>query len=44
MTVIVQWIGLTGVAAIRFHPALTGDRDAERAATEAWARDLTKSS
>ena len=37
-----RWTGLDDIAEIRFHPTLTGDRDAERAAAEASARDTAR--
>lgn len=37
-----RWTGLTDVSDIRFHPTLTGDREAEDAAALARARDLAK--
>jgi FMN-dependent NADH-azoreductase len=36
------WTGLSDVSEIRFHPTLTGDRDAARQAADAAARDLAK--
>ncbi len=38
----VRWTGLTDVSEIRFHPTLTGDRDAELAGAVARARELGK--
>lgn len=37
-----RWTGLTDLTEIRFHPTLTGDVPAERAAALATARDLGK--
>ena len=37
-----RWTGLTDTSEIRFHPTLTGDRDAGRQAADAAARDLAK--
>jgi FMN-dependent NADH-azoreductase len=37
-----HWTGLTDTSEIRFHPTLTGDRDAARQAADATARDLGK--
>jgi FMN-dependent NADH-azoreductase len=36
------WTGLSDVSEIRFHPTLTGDREAARQAADAAARDLAK--
>ncbi len=38
-----HWTGLTDVTDIRFHPTLTGDRDALRESALAEARDVAKS-
>jgi FMN-dependent NADH-azoreductase len=35
-----KWTGIEDVSEIRFHPTLTGDRDATRVAAHAAARDL----
>lgn len=37
-----HWAGLTDTSEIRFHPTLTGDRDAARQAAHAAARDLAE--
>ena len=37
-----RWTGLTDVSEIRYHPTLTGDRDAARQAADALARDVAK--
>lgn len=37
-----RWTGLTDISEIRFHPTLTGDRDAARHAADARARDIAK--
>ena len=37
-----RWTGITDIAEIRFHPTLTGDAEAERAAALAAARDVAK--
>ena len=34
-----RWTGITDITDIRYHPTLTGDRDAERANAHAAARD-----
>jgi FMN-dependent NADH-azoreductase len=38
-----RWTGIEDITEIRMHPTLVGDRDAERAAAEALARDVAKS-
>jgi FMN-dependent NADH-azoreductase len=37
-----RWTGLTDISEIRFHPTLRGDRDTERLAANAIARDVAK--
>jgi FMN-dependent NADH-azoreductase len=37
-----RWTGLTDISEIRYHPTLTGDRDAARQAADALARDVAK--
>jgi|SRR5215213_10996884 len=37
-----RWTGISDLSEIRFHPTLTGDRDAARQAADAAARDLAK--
>lgn len=37
-----RWTGLTDISEIPFHPTLTGDWDAARAAADARARELAK--
>jgi FMN-dependent NADH-azoreductase len=38
-----RWTGLTDISEVRFHPTVTGDWAAERAAADSRARDVAKS-